>query len=107
VSLVVVGVLVALGLSVVAPAGGGAIPQVGSIRADSGEGTVTFRWDDPGLVEGDSYLVRVTGPGGMAEGMPQNATSYTVSTVSGRVCVTVTVLRGVLGGQQSGSACSG
>lgn len=104
---VAIGVLLLLGMRLGAPAGDGAIPQVGSIRTETAEGTVSFRWDDPGLVDGDSYQVRVTGDSGNIDLTTQSATNYTVSSENGRVCLTVTVLRGALSGQPSGSACAG
>lgn len=101
------GVVLIVGMLLGAPSGDGAIPQVGSIRPDLSNGTVTFRWDDPGLVEGDTYQVRVTGAGGSIDLTTQSSTNYTVATEGGRVCITVTVLRGAVTGQPSGSACAG
>lgn len=100
-------VLAAVAALLLMPREDGSIPQVGTVRTEQGDDTVTFRWDDPGLSVGDSFLVRVEGGSAGTDAVTQEATDYTVSTVSGRVCVTVTVVRGTLSGQPSGAVCAG
>lgn len=100
---VVVVAVVAVG-AILAVLGGGAIPSVTDVTAETSGDSVTFRWDDPGLTADDRYLVRVDGA---AEGT-QTSRSLTVDRGGdgARVCATVTVVRDGRNGEPSDSSCS-
>ncbi|MGO2658660.1 MAG: hypothetical protein ACTH9T_02690 [Mycetocola reblochoni] len=84
--------LVLLGLAVVPTLlGGGAPPRVGEVSASADGAFARFDWDDPGLAEGDRYLVTVDD----GEQRVQDGTGFVVDGVPGsRLCVTVQVERG-------------
>lgn len=79
------------------------IPVVTDIRADSGDGTVTFSWDDPGLDADDTYQISVSGGGSSIQRTP----SYVVDANPGdRVCITVAVNRAGKTGPTSAEKCA-
>ncbi|AMM21047.1 hypothetical protein AX769_14005 [Frondihabitans sp. PAMC 28766] len=89
----------------VAGRGGGAIPTVGTVSANTTSDTVQFSWSDPGLTSGDTYLVRVDG----GQSTTQRGTTFTLSKgdLQGQACVTVTVVRDGTDGAPSSSTCAG
>ncbi|RKR73945.1 serine/threonine protein kinase [Frondihabitans australicus] len=99
---VVAGVIVTVSL---ATRGGGSIPTVGTISANTTADSVQFSWRDPGLGSGDTYLVRVDG----GQGTTQRSTTYTLrhAATQGQACVTVTVVRDGTDGAPSSSTCAG
>ncbi|GAA1689156.1 hypothetical protein GCM10009792_06670 [Microcella alkalica] len=99
--------LVVIGLGAVATMlalrGDDAIPRVTGVQAAQDGGTIVFTWDDPELVEGDTFRVQVTG------GSPtvQRAAEFVVAAAPGdRVCVTVSVVREGRVGDASGEKCA-
>lgn len=81
--------LVVAGLLTVAR-GATAIPVVADVRADVAGENVVFTWDDPGLRQGDAYVVSVEG----SERPPQRQPmAPVVAEADGPVCVTVSVSR--------------
>ena len=93
--------LVVAGLLTVAR-GASAIPVVSDVRAEVSGGIVVFSWDDPGLRQGDTYVVRVEGD----DLPPQRATiAEVVAEADGPVCVTVAVSRDGRSGGASAERC--
>lgn len=93
--------LVVAGLLTVAR-GATSIPVVSDVRADVSGGAIVFSWDDPGLRQGDTYVVRVEGD----DLPPQRATSAeVVAEADGPVCVTVAVSRDGRSGSPSAERC--
>lgn len=81
----------------------GTLPRVTNIQADIGAGEVTFRWQDPGIGEGDAYQVSVDG------GPPavQRATEFAVVAEPGEErCVTVRVASDGRVGPPSAEKCA-
>ncbi len=78
------------------------IPQVTDVRASVDDGTVVFRWDDPGVTDDDAYVVTVDGrPSSM-----QVATEYRLDAgEQSVVCATVTVTRAGRVGDPSAERC--
>lgn len=111
-SRVVAGVLVAVSLAVVglgaiatvlALQGDEGIPRVTGIEAARDGSTIVFQWADPGLLEGDSFQVQISG----GEQRLQRATEFVVAAVPGdRVCVTVQVVREGRVGAPSAEKCA-
>ncbi len=82
---------------------GPGIPRVGEISTVSGAGIVRFDWQDPGLAEGDSYVV-TTGDGTVSV---QRGVGFTASAGPGRqICVTVAVTRAGRAGPASAEKCA-
>ncbi|QCR19672.1 serine/threonine-protein kinase [Agrococcus sp. SGAir0287] len=68
----------------------GAIPVVEEVVAEPVDGGVAFSWEDPGLVDADSYLVTTAS----GDAVIQRATSFRLSGSSGEeLCITVAVNR--------------
>lgn len=90
-------------VSLLSQAGSG-IPRVSDISASTSGDSIEFSWDDPGITEGDNYLVRVDN----GTGVTQRSTSFVVDTSqsTGRVCVTVTVVRNGQNGEVSEAKCA-
>jgi len=118
VAAVVAGGLLVVGLGVVAGAlllgpvlsgapvgtGDSALPTVSDVAGRAGDGTVVFSWADPGLTDGDSYVVNL--PGG--ESSIQRGTEFTVqtgATQESAVCITVSVNRDGRTGAASAEKC--
>jgi serine/threonine protein kinase len=90
-------VLGATALIVLLGSTGGGIPTVGEISADTtGDGTVEFSWNDPGLAEGDRYQIQVRD----GSSSIQTSSQFVIDAQTGEtVCITVTVNRtGTTGG---------
>lgn len=101
VALVVIGLGAAA--TMLALRGDDAIPRVTGIQAAQDGGTIVFTWADPGLIEGDSFRVQVTGGAQTV----QRATEFAVAAAPGdRVCVTVSVVREGRVGDASGEKCA-
>lgn len=108
-----VGILVLVSLVVI---GLGATATLIAIRSDSGElprvtdvqavldgSTVVFTWQNPGIDEGDSFQVQVTGGAATL----QRSTEFAVAVNPGeRVCVSVRVAREGRLGPASGEKCA-
>lgn len=68
----------------------GSIPSVGEVTVRPSASGVYFTWEDPGLVDNDSYLVRTSA----GDAVIQSGTQYFVpGDVGEEVCVTVLVNR--------------
>lgn len=93
--------LVAAGLLTVAR-GAASIPVVSDVRAEVSDRAVVFSWDDPGLREGDTYVVSVEGD----DRPPQRAAvAEVVAESDGPLCVTVAVSRDGRSGSPSAERC--
>jgi serine/threonine protein kinase len=93
--------LVVAGLLTVAR-GATAIPVVTDVRAEVAGENVVFTWDDPGLRQGDAYVVSVEG----SERPPQRQPmAPVVVEADGPVCVTVAVSRDGRTGTWSAERC--
>ncbi|WP_353827436.1 serine/threonine-protein kinase [Agromyces sp. SYSU T0242] len=93
--------LVVAGLVTVARGAGG-IPIVTDVRARTDGAAVEFTWDDPGLRQGDAYLVTVDG----RPSPPQRASQYAISVDEpGTVCASVSVWREGQSGAPSAERC--
>lgn len=78
--------IVAVALSQLA----GTIPKVAEVTAKPADGGVYFTWEDPGLVDNDSYLVRTSA----GDAVIQSGTQYFLAGDPGeQVCVSVLVNR--------------
>ncbi|MBF4589625.1 MULTISPECIES: serine/threonine-protein kinase [unclassified Curtobacterium] len=98
---VVVAVAVAA-IVVVGQVGSGAIPTVSDIRASTTGQSVTFRWDDPGLDAGDTYVISSNGSSSQ-----QSGTSFVVSGERGdQECISVAVNRDGKTGAASAERCA-
>jgi hypothetical protein len=92
----------ALVLLVRANAGGGGIPSVADISATRSGSSLTFRWKDPGLAEGDRYQIQVVGGTSSIQLSPQ----FVVDATPGQtVCLTVSVNRDGKTGTPSAEKC--
>jgi len=115
---VVAGGLLVVGLGVVAgallvgpvlsraPAGTGtnALPKVSDVAGRAGDGTVVFSWADPGVADGDSYVVSLSN----GESSIQRGTEFIVQTGTAddaAVCITVSVNRDGRTGAASTEKC--
>ncbi|MFC7432708.1 MULTISPECIES: serine/threonine-protein kinase [unclassified Agrococcus] len=68
----------------------GSIPVVDEVVAEPVDGGVAFTWDDPGLVDADSYLVTTAS----GDAVIQRATTFSLVGGSGdELCITVAVNR--------------
>ena len=78
------------------------IPVVSDVEASVDGSAVTFSWNDPGLVDGDAYIVTVDG-----EASPmQREPTFAISVDEGdRVCASVTVTRDGKSGRPSAQRC--
>ena len=79
------------------------IPVVTDVAATVEDTSVAFRWDDPGLAEGDAYQIE-TSDGGSSL---QRGAAFTVDAEPGdRICITVTVNREGRTGAPSAEKCA-
>jgi hypothetical protein len=93
--------LVVAGLLTVAR-GATSIPVVTDVRAEIAGENVVFTWDDPGLRQGDAYVVSIEG----SERPPQRqAMAPVIAESDGPVCVTVAVARDGRTGAPSAERC--
>jgi eukaryotic-like serine/threonine-protein kinase len=100
-SVVVIG-LAGTGVSLLASQVASGIPTVANIEGSEQNGTVVFSWDDPGIREGDSYVVATRG----GESSIQRGTGFIVDPQGeSQVCLTVTVNRAGKTGAPSGEKC--
>jgi eukaryotic-like serine/threonine-protein kinase len=83
--------------------GTGTIPTVSDIAARIDGPTVVFSWDDPGLIEGDAYLVSVDGT---SAGVQRGSVFQVDGAGAGRVCLTVRVSRAGQAGPESAEKCA-
>lgn len=82
---------------------GGAPPAVGELEWSQQDGTITFSWVDPGLAEGDVYVVSIDGEPKPA----QRAPAIVVEVAEGeRVCASVRVVRDGRAGEPSAESCA-
>ncbi|KQO64695.1 serine/threonine-protein kinase [Curtobacterium sp. Leaf261] len=97
-------VVVALGVTaslVLSRTGTASIPTVSDIKAGVSGTSVTFRWSDPGIDAGDTYVIASNG--GASQ---QSGTTFVVSGSRGdEECVTVTVNRDGKNGDPSAQKC--
>jgi tRNA A-37 threonylcarbamoyl transferase component Bud32 len=86
----------------VAVQGTRSIPVVSDVQASVDGTAVTFSWNDPGLANGDAYIVTIDGqPSPM-----QREPTYAITADDGdRVCVSVTVTRDGKSGESSAQRC--
>ena len=89
-----------------APAGTGtnALPKVSDVAGRAGDGTVVFSWADPGVADGDSYVVSLSN----GESSIQRGTEFIVQTGTAddaAVCITVSVNRDGRTGAASTEKC--
>jgi hypothetical protein len=99
---VVVAALVVTTVVVLGRAGPGAVPVVADVRASVSGSSVTFRWDDPGLRSGDTYVISSNGASSQ-----QSGTSFVVSGSAGdEECITVAVNRDGKTGVASAEKCA-
>jgi hypothetical protein len=100
-SVVIIG-LAGTGVSLLARQVASGIPTVVNVDGSVRNGTVVFSWNDPGIREGDSYVV--TSRGGTSS--IQRATDFSVDPHGeSQVCLTVTVNREGKTGAPSGEKC--
>ena len=79
------------------------VPVVSDIQATVVKNTVTFRWQDPGLEETDSYQIATTD----GQSSVQRSPEFTFDANPGdRVCITVMVNREGRSGPASGEKCA-
>ncbi|MGN8048548.1 serine/threonine-protein kinase [Curtobacterium sp. 22159] len=101
-AVVVVAALVVATVVVVGRLGTGAIPVVSDVRAQSSTASVTFRWTDPGLRTGDTYVISSNGASSQ-----QTGTSFVVSGQKGdEECIAVAVNRDGKTGVASAQKCA-
>ncbi|PZE91972.1 serine/threonine-protein kinase [Curtobacterium sp. MCBD17_008] len=101
-SAVVVAALAVTAVVVVTRDADASIPTVAGISTSTTGSSVTFRWDDPGLRPGDTYVV--TSGGSTSQ---QSGTSFVVTGRSGvEECVTVAVNRDGRTGAVSDQRCA-
>jgi hypothetical protein len=82
--------------------GADGVPVVSDLRAAAGGSSVTFRWTDPGLRPGDTFVV--TGDGTTSQ---QSGTTFVVSGPPGsEQCIQVAVNRDGRTGASSGERCA-
>ncbi|ROS73187.1 serine/threonine protein kinase [Curtobacterium sp. PhB130] len=99
---VVVLALAATTVVLVSRVGSGAIPTVADVRASSSSESVTFRWSDPGLHNGDTYVISSNGASSQ-----QSGTSFVVSGSKGdEECISVAVNRDGKTGVASAERCA-
>ncbi len=99
---VVVAALAVATVLVVGRLGSGAIPVVADVRATTTATTVTFRWSDPGLDSGDTYVVSSNGASSQ-----QSGTTFVVSGQRGdEQCISVAVNRDGKTGVASAQRCA-
>jgi eukaryotic-like serine/threonine-protein kinase len=79
------------------------IPVIDTIQATRTDGTIVFRWDDPGLLSQDAFQVTVSG----APPAVQRSTEFAIAAAPGeRICATVRVIRDGRLGDESGERCA-
>jgi len=104
-SSVAAAVVVALAVTsfvLVTRVGSGAIPTVSDVRASTAGQSVTFRWSDPGLRNGDTYVISSNGASSQ-----QSGTSFVVSGSKGdEECISVAVNRDGKTGVASAERCA-
>ncbi|WP_291045400.1 serine/threonine-protein kinase [Herbiconiux sp.] len=81
----------------------GSIPRVGEITAVTTGGRILFSWDDPGLEQGDGYLVSTEGG---ADSMQRGREFAAFPTGGSSVCITVAVVRSGTTGEASSEKCA-
>ena len=88
--------------------GDSALPRVSDVAGRAGDGTIVFSWADPGLDDGDSYVVSLQS----GESSIQRGTRFIVQTGAAQtgaeqpmVCVTVSVNRDGRTGTASAEKC--
>jgi serine/threonine protein kinase len=79
------------------------IPRVGEITAVTTGGRILFSWGDPGLEQGDGYLVSTEGG---AESMQRGREFAAFPTGGSSVCITVAVVRSGTTGDASSEKCA-
>ncbi len=100
-SVIIVGLAVTAATFLVRQVGSG-IPTVSDVSGEYRQGTVAFSWSDPGVRDGDSYIVALR----TGESSIQRGTEFSVDPKGEpRVCVTVTVNRDGKVGTSSGEKC--
>ena len=98
----ILGLIIAL-IVVFTTSGQSDIPVVSDIRAEVAGSTVTFRWQNPGINETDSYRIATT----EGQSSVQRSSEFTYDAQSGaRVCITVTVNREGKDGPASSEKCA-
>ncbi|MGO3886355.1 MAG: hypothetical protein ACTJHU_08660 [Mycetocola sp.] len=97
--------LVLLGLAVVPGLlRGGAPPSVGTITSQVDGAVARFEWTDPGIEQGDRYLVVIDS----GDSRVQDETSIVIDAVPGQdLCLTVQVQRGDEVSAESPESCVG
>jgi serine/threonine protein kinase len=100
-SVVIIG-LAGTGVSLLGRQVASGIPTVVNVDGSVRNGTVVFSWNDPGIREGDSYVVTTRG----GTSSIQRATDFSVDPHGeSQVCLTVTVNREGKTGAPSGEKC--
>lgn len=80
----------------------GTLPRVTDVRAEVAGPEVTFSWDDPGLIDGDSYHVRLDNG---TPALQRRAEFAVVAEPGQRVCIVVRVAREGRIGPASAERC--
>ncbi|GLK18900.1 serine/threonine-protein kinase [Herbiconiux flava] len=100
-AVVVAGGAVAAGL-VLLPRGDD-IPAVGAISTEVDGGRILFRWNDPGLAEGDSFRVETS----TGESSVQRSSEFAAFPADGTpVCITVTIVHAGRSGDAGTEKCA-
>jgi hypothetical protein len=100
-AVVVAGGAVAAGVALLPR--GDDVPTVGEITAEVADGRVLFRWDDPGLAEGDSFRVQTS----TGESSVQRSTEFAAFPADATsVCITVTVVHAGRSGDAGTEKCA-
>ncbi|WIB25120.1 serine/threonine-protein kinase [Curtobacterium sp. MCSS17_015] len=101
-SAVVIAALAVTTLVVVTRGGADAVPVVTDLRATAGGSSVTFRWTDPGLRPGDTFVVTADGTTSQ-----QSGTTFVVTGRPGaEQCISVAVNRDGRTGDSSDERCA-
>lgn len=79
------------------------IPRVGEITAVTSGGGILFSWNDPGLEQGDGYLVS---PEGGADSLQRGREFAAFPTDGSSICITVAVVRSGTTGEASSEKCA-
>jgi hypothetical protein len=98
---VVAGGAVAAGLALLPR--GDDLPRVGEITTEVADGRILFRWNDPGLTEGDSFRVD-TSTGETSVQRSSEFAAFPNDTTP--VCITVTVVREGRSGDAGAETCA-
>jgi hypothetical protein len=79
------------------------IPAVGAISTEVDGGRILFRWNDPGLAEGDSFRVETS----TGETSVQRSSEFAAFPADGTpVCITVTVVHAGRSGDAGTEKCA-